>query len=292
MKIIQIGNYPLNTAVLWGGVETSLFGLANALSKQNQVEVISVPARAIPEDRTVTLENFRIHYLSNPYHFHSLNFLRIGSICSIIQQSKADVVHMHSSSILFLLLIIYLRWKKINTVVTIHGIAYIEMWKHFKQVKNVSNFFKYISYSLVEYLVVWVAPRIIVDTHYVADALSKIRKRKYHVIPQGINEAYFTLPDNYQQNQLISIGSISHRKGHEYLIRSVAQLKTDFPDIRLQIIGVFPAETKNYYNSLLDLIHEKNLENHVSILTGCPVEELRKALTESYLFVLHSYEES
>jgi glycosyltransferase involved in cell wall biosynthesis len=293
MKIVQIGNYPLDTAAIRGGVEASLFGLANALAKQNEVEVISVPNRTIPADQVVSHNNIHIHHLSNPYHFHSLNFFRTGAICSIIQQFKANVVHIHSSSLLCLLLIFCLRRKKIYTVVTIHGIFHVEMWKNFKRKKSVSNFLTYIIYSFFEYLVVWSAPKIIVDTWYVADALSKIRKRKYHVIPQGIDEAYFTLRDDYQLNQLISIGSISSRKGHEYLIRSVAQLKPDFPDIRLQIIGtLFSEEHRAYYASLLEIIHENNLDNYVSILTCFPEEKLHQALAESFLFVLHSHEES
>jgi len=293
MKIVQIGNYPVDTTVIAGGMEASLFGLVAALAKQNNVKVISVPNRVIPTDQVVSYENVCVHHLSNPYHFHSLSFLRIGTICSIIQQFKANIVHIHSSSFLCLLLILCLRRKKIDVVVTIHGIFHIEMWKFFKQRKTISKFLKYITYSFFEYLVIWTAPKIIVDTHYVADALSKIKKKKYHVIPQGIDEAYFTIPDNYQPNRLISIGSISSRKGHEYLVRSLVQIIPDFPEIRLYIIGVlFSAEHRAYHASLLKLIHDNNLENHITILTCSPVEELRQILSESFLFVLHSYEES
>jgi len=292
MKIIQIGNYPEDTTVIRGGVEASVFGLTNALAKQNTVKVISVPNRTIPADKVVSHENICIHHLSNPYHFHSLSFLRIGTICSIIQQFKANVVHIHSSSFLCLLLILWLRLKKIDAVVTIHGVFYIEMWKNFKQQKTVSNFLRYATYSFFEYLVIWNASKIVVDTYYVAEALSKIKKKKFSIIPQGVDKVYFTIPDNYQLNQLVSIGSISYRKGHEYLVRSIAQLIPDFPDIRLHIIGVLFPDEYCCYASLLKLIHDNNLEDHITILISSPMETLHQLLAESFLFVLHSYEES
>lgn len=292
MRIIQIGNYPTDITVIRGGVEASVYGLVNGLAKQNDVEVISTPDRIIPADKIDVFENIRVHYLSNPYHFHLLNFFRIGTICSIIQQFKANVVHIHSSSFLCLLLILFLRLKKIDSVVTIHGVFHIEMWKYFKQQKTVSNFLKFIIYSLFECLVIWIAPKIIVDTRYVADKLSKIRRKTYFVIPQGIDESFFEIEDNYKPNQILSIGSISKRKGHEFSILSIAELKSDFSDIRLNIIGITLPEEQDYYLSLLRLIKEKKLENYVFINVNFPIEKLKRELEKCYLFILHSYEES
>ena len=292
MKIILIGNFPTDITVIRGGVEASVYGLTNGLAKQNDVEVISTPDRIIPADRMEVFENIRVHYLSNPYHFHLLNFFRIGIICSIIQQFKANVVHIHNSSFLCLLLILYLRIKKIDSVVTIHGVFHIETWKNFKQQKTVSSFLKYIIYSLFECLVIWTAPKIIVDTPYVADKLSKIKRKTYFIIPQGIDESFFEIEDNYEPNQILSIGSISKRKGHEFSILSIAKLKSEFSDIRLNIIGFILPEEQDYYLSLLQLIKEKGLEKHVFIHVDLSIEKLKKELENCYLFVLHSYEES
>jgi len=166
------------------------------------------------------------------------------------------------------------------------------MWKYFKQQKTVSNFIKFIIYSLFECLVIWTAPKIIVDTRYVADKLSKIKRKTYFVIPQGIDESFFEIEDNYKPNQILSIGSISKRKGHEFSILSIAELKNEFSDIQLNIIGITFSDEQDYYLSLLQLIKEKGLEKHVFINVDLPIEKLKKELEACYLFILHSYEES
>ena len=292
MRIVQIGNFPLNYNVIKGGVEASIFGITKALAKSNEVKVISFPNKFLEKDQILYYENISIHHLANPYRFNSLDFLRMKKVKSIIQTFEADTVHIHNSSVLSLLLVWFLRKKKINAIVTIHGVNYIEKWKTFKQMKTVTNFLQFICYSIIEYLVVLSAEKIIVDTRYVADVLSKIKKRTYNVIPQGIDESYFEIEDQYKPAHILSVGSISNRKGHEYSIMSIARLKEEFQNIRLQIIGIVSSQNQDYYSYLLRLIKEKNMEKHVFISTGLPIEKLQQELRECYLFILHSYEES
>jgi len=292
MKIVQIGDFPLDYNVIRGGVEASVFGITKALAKDNEVEVISLPNKYLKEDQISNYENVSIHHLANLYHFNSLSFLRIKEIKSIIQAFKADMVHIHSTSFLTLLLVRFLKRKKTGVVVTIHGIFYVEMWKTFKQTKTVANFLRFIFYSVIEYLVILYAKKIIVDTQYVANNLSKLKKKTYYIIPQGIDESYFELEDQYKLNRILSVGSLSYRKGHEYSILAIAKLKKEFPDIKLHIVGIIVPHIQKYYSYLLRLIKENDLEENVFIIPGLPMENLKQELSECYLFILHSYEES
>ena len=292
MRIVQIGNFPLDYNVIKGGVEASIFGITKALARNNEVKAISFPNKLLEKDQILYYENISIHHLANPYRFNSLGFLRMKKIKSIIRTFEADVVHIHDSSILTLLLVRFLQQKKINTVVTVHGVNYIEMWKIFKRVKTVANFLRFIYFSCIEYLVILSAKKIITDTRYVENMLLRIKEKPYFVIPQGIDESFFELEDQYKPNRILSVGSISNRKGHEYSILSMAELKKEFPEIRLQIIGVIFPQDQEYYSYLLRLIKEKDLEKHVLISNNIPVENLKQELRECYLFILHSYEES
>jgi len=292
MKIIQIGNFPLDYNVIKGGVEASIFGITKALAKNNEVKVISFPNKFLEKDQILHDENILIHHLANPYRFNSLGFLRVRKVKSIIQTFEADIVHIHDSSILTLLLVRFLQQKKIGAVVTVHGVNYVEMWKIFKQIKTVANFLRFICFSCIEYLVILSAEKIIADTLYVENMLLRLKKKPYFVIPQGIDESYFELEDQYKPAQILSVGSITSRKGHEYSILSMVELKKEFPDIRLQIIGVIFPQDQEYYSYLLRLIKEKDLEKHVFIRANLPLENLKQELRKCYLFILHSYEES
>ncbi|GHT14598.1 glycosyl transferase family 1 [Bacteroidia bacterium] len=292
MKIIQIGNFPLNCCTIKGGVEASIFGITKALAKNNDVKIISFPNKLIEKDTAVSHEDFQVYYLSNPYKYNFLSIFRINTFISILKAFRPDVVHIHESTLLCLVILIYLRTKKINTVVTIHGVFYRETWKNFKRIKTVSNFLKFVYYSLAEYMVLLLAKKIIVDTKYVSDSLSKLKKKNYFIIPQGVNDSYFKLEDKYEINRIISIASISHRKGHEYSIRAIEILKNEFPDIVFHIVGSVSGEHQLYYTYLLRLIGEKKMEKNVIITPNLHSEALIQLLEKSNIFILHSYEES
>jgi glycosyltransferase involved in cell wall biosynthesis len=292
MKIIQIGNFPLNCSSIKGGVEVSILGITQTLAKGNDVRVISFPNKLVKEDITVSETGFKVDYLRNPYKYKCLEFLRMNAYIARFKSFQPDVVHIHESTLLCLILMLYLQFKKINTVVTIHGIFYVETWKTFKQIKTISNFLKFCYYSLFEYFILLSGKKIIVDTQYVADMLSKAKKKNYHVIPQGINNVYFHLKDEWNPMNILSIGSISHRKGHEYSIQAIGMLKKDFPDIKHYIMGSVNKEHEEYYAYLLQLIKDNELENNVYILTGLPSEQLRNSLQTCNIFILHSGEES
>jgi glycosyltransferase involved in cell wall biosynthesis len=294
MKIIQTGNYPLNSSIINGGVEASIYGIAHALAKDNEVSIITLPTKLLKEDKLVYDGEIPVHYLCNPYKYPHLRFLRFNKFRSILKASRPDVVHIHENIPYHLLLLLYLRLKKINVVLTVHGILHIEFWKIFKQSKTIPNFLKYAYFSSFEYLILLVGKKFIVDTQYVCDTLSKWEKKQYYIVPQGIDDSYFELEDRYDPNNILSVGSISQRKGHEYLIQSVEILKKEIPAIKLQIAGVVYGSSmfQNYYSYLLDLIKEKKLEDNVTITPNLPLEKLKQAMEKCNIFVLHSFEES
>jgi glycosyltransferase involved in cell wall biosynthesis len=294
MKIIQVGSFPLNCSSIKGGVEASILGITRTLAKDNEVKVISSPNKSIKEDITVSETGFKVDYLRNPYKYKCLEFLRMNAYISRFKSFQPDVVHIHESTLLCLVLILYLQFRKINTVVTVHGIFYIEAWKNFKRIKTVSNFLKFAYYSLFEYLILLFGKKIIVDTQYVADMLSKEKKKNYHIIPQGVDSVYFGLKDEWNPMIILSTGSISHRKGHEYSIQAIGMLKKDFPDIKCYIMGfiIKEKEQEDYYAYLLRLIKDYELENNVYILPDVPSEQLTDSMQTCNIFILHSYEES
>jgi glycosyltransferase involved in cell wall biosynthesis len=292
MKIIQIGNYPEDSSSIGGGIEASIFGITQALAKENQVQVISFPKKNIKKDIAASTGNIQINYLCNPYKFNCMGFLRLNKFRQLIKTFKPRIVHIHESAPLCFFVLLYLRLKKIDSAITIHGIFHIETWKNFKRLKNSSNFLKFILYSFFEYLIILAGKKIIVDTQYVADSLSKIKKRQYYVVPQGINSRYFELQDKYETNNILSIGAISHRKGYEYSILAIDRLKKEFPTIRYQIIGSVTEEHQAYFSYLLELIKEKELENNVTITPNLPSDRLTQILEKCNIFALHSFEES
>lgn len=294
-KVILFGVYPEDVKVIRGGVEASVFGLASQLSKADDTEVniICYPRKTIKADYVTQKGNTRGFFLSNPYGTELLSFLRLRKIFREIKSYKPDVVHLHGTHLIDFLMISFLRFKKIKYVVTVHGILTVEHWNDFKRHKSAGTLLKYWIYTFFESLCIRLSPLIIVDTVYVSDWIYKsglAKKASINVIPQGIDNKFYDIPDTPVKNNLLSIGSITERKGYEYAIKAVHLLLTKYPDISYYIAGFCQSDA--YYKSLQELIGNLKIENNVVILKDIDAALINGYLSNASVFILHSQEES
>jgi glycosyltransferase involved in cell wall biosynthesis len=293
MKIIQIGKYPTDYSIIKGGVEASIYGIVKELAKRNEVTVISFPQKNVAQDYSVKDDDGTIvHYLTNSFKFQILGIFRLKTIISIMDKMKAEIVHVHGSSVLSLALILYCTFTKKELVFTEHGIIHIEEWKRFQQNKSIKAFLKLIGYSVVELLCLNLSKKIIVDTVYVKKQLRNITLRNLNVIPQGINSIFYTLLDIPDKMELLSIGSISPRKGYEYSIEAISLVQKEFPNIHYRIVGVIQADNIPYLERLKKRIQVLHLEDNVCIETNATFDYILRLMEKANVFVLHSLEES
>ena len=296
MKIIQIGAYPLNENLIKGGIEASVFGLSHAQAKLGcEVTVITMPSRDIKANIVTSEETKKpkVFFLSSRYRYTILNVFYLKKILNIItKEINHDVVHIHGTSLLALLLLSVLRLKRFNVVTTIHGIVSIEHWKLLKRSFSIVNLTKFLIFSMIEILQVNISNKIIVDTEYVSDILQKITYRQILVISQGIDNSFYQISDNFIKNSIISIGVISPRKGYEYSIQALSKIKKDFPDLKYNIVGILKQDNKLYYEKLKKIIKEEGMDSQISLWTDIPFFDLQRLLGKAELFILHSAEES
>jgi len=298
MRIVQIGHYPEDENIIKGGTQSSIFGLVTELVRKNhEVSVISLPDRGCKNDYHKNKDGLRIKYFANKAPFNILSALRFPAVTKEIKALKPEMCHLHGADLLVFLIYIYCRIKKISVLVTVHGLAYIEKKNDFHKHRTIKNFLKYLLQSLFEVFLLNLLNHVIVDTDYVADSFKRLKKKGIllnlpviHIIPQGINERFYTLPDNYDRNKILSVGSMSERKGHLYLIKSLETIIRDFPGIKLDIIG--NKSDRAYYKMLNEYISANSLNKNIEIHTGLIFEELLTYYMNCYLFVLHSEEES
>jgi glycosyltransferase involved in cell wall biosynthesis len=92
------------------------------------------------------------------------------------------------------------------------------------------------------------------------------------------------------KEHLLSVGSISRRKGHLYLIEAMVKVRQQFPDFRLSIIG--SVSDKDYLENLQTRIRITGLEQNIHIIPNAPFEQILSAYSQAEIFVLHSQEES
>jgi glycosyltransferase involved in cell wall biosynthesis len=293
--VLLFGAYPISNKLIKGGVEASVYGLATQLHKTPgiDVKVIAYPKKNIKKDIVQSNDGFDTFFFANPYKTELLSFLRLWKIIGIIKKYRPNVVHLHGTHLIDFLLILFLKTKGYNYVLTVHGILTVEHKMDYRRHRSVGTLLKYFIYSFFEYLCIRLAFQIIVDTFYVKQWMLKKRfapDRHIHIIPQGINDKYYHIPDAPVPDTLLSIGSITERKGYIYAIQAVAKLISKHPDIKYYIIGF--CQNAGYYESMAQLITKLGLANHVFILMDTDTAVIQKHLSEACVFILHSQEES
>lgn len=292
MRIVQIGSFPLDPHLIKGGVESSVFGLANELSTRHSVIVIDTPRLDIA-DRVENQGSLTIYRFHNKGLHQKDAVRRVGDIISVIKDLNPSICHLHGTSIFNWRLFKSLRSECIPVCVTVHGLAFIEKKKSLRQHFSFKGLYQLVSQAIAERMLLSAVSSIIVDTEYVADVIRHYGLRscpQIWVVPQGINEVFFELNCSKNSKEILSVGAISKRKGHLFLIQAFEKLCKSVDGMHLTICGSL-SETDEY-ERLQNTIRVSPYRHQISVLTGVPKQELLSLYQNAHVFALHSQEES
>lgn len=296
MLIVQIGPFPISLDCIRGGVESSVYGLANELVKQNEVHVIDFP-RLSGKDTVEYVHDITIHrYCNNGSHNKDAE-KRIKDIIEKIISLSPDIVHIHGTMKFSYIIYKRLSTIGIKTILTVHGLSYIEKRNILNRQFTLKHLYQYISQSYYEFKLLSVAKSIIVDTEYVAEHIRTCHNQgkikhipNLYVIPQGINEKYFTLTNSPSSNMILSVGAISKRKGHLFLLHAFDELCKKVDNIKLTIAGVIAEQA--YYDELNAYIQQSKNKNKIELKLNISQKEMFQLYEQCKFFALHSQEES
>ena len=292
MHIVQIGPYPLSPDCIHGGVEASVYGLVQELAKNHTLDVFDIP-RIGEMDRVEQYGNLSIHRYANPGTHNKDAVLRLNEMVQDIVALGPEVCHVHGTNAFNKEIYFALQQLGIKMMLTVHGILREEKKQALLRKPSLKALYQYIVQSRDERELLEVAPQIIVDTAYVEDKLKTYGLKhvpEMHVIPQGIDETFYSIKCNPQSNVILCVGAIAPRKGHVYTVEMFNRLRAKGVSAQLHIIGSLA--DKAYYELLQQKIAANPYASDISLEANLPREELLKAYSEAKLFVLHSREES
>jgi len=292
MNIVQIGLYPISPECIHGGVEASVYGLVQELAMNHTVDVFDIP-RFGEKDRVERYGNLTIHRYTNPGMHNKDAVLRLKEMVRDIVALGPEVCHVHGTNAINKEIYFALQQHGGKMMLTVHGILREEKKQALLRKPSLKALYQYIVQSRDERELLEAAPRIIVDTAYVEDKLKAYGLKHVsdmHVIPQGIDETFYSIKCNPQSNVILCVGAIAPRKGHIYTVEMFNRLRAKGIDTKLRIIGSLA--DKGYYEQLQQMIAESAYKEAISLEVNLPREELLRAYAEAKLFVLHSREES
>ena len=292
LKIVQIGPYPISDQMISGGIEASVYGLANEQSKTQAVFVFDFPRKNI-EDFVENKDNLTVFRYKNTGSHNKDAVRRIPEIVEKIMQLNPSVCHIHGTGIFSCMIFEALKQKGVPLMLTVHGLVKEEKRKALKNRYSLKTLYQYWTKTSAERKLLQLASGIIVDTQYVAKQIDQYRltsRPKIAVIPQGINGQFFDISCSPCSKTILSVGAFSQRKGHLLLIKAFEKIASHIPDASLTICGVVSENA--YYNEVINYVNASPVKDRISILTNLPKEQLLAQYEKAHVFALHSQEES
>ena len=297
MNVVQVGSYPLSADCIRGGVESSVFGLAKELAKSHVVDVFDYP-RLAGKDTVERQGSLTIHRYKNPGKYNQDAIERGKEMLRDIVALHPDIVHIHGTGNISKALFRAIKMYGIPVLLTVHGLLHVEKKNALRKQLSLKHLYQFVVQSRTEFDVLNKAQNIIVDTEYVSKQIEQLYSSNkisnlpwMYVIPQGIQLQFLSLsPKPTKEPIILSVGSISQRKGHLFLIKAFEEVHNKIPTAKMIIAGSLAEEI--YLAKMKEEVDKYHLQDCVDILTNIPQEELLRHYQIASIFALHSQEES
>lgn len=295
-RIVLVGSYPLTEKCICGGVESSLFGLAQELSKKHEVNVFDLPR--IRGCDTVEKGVIFVNRYANQGRYNENMLSRQQDYLRDIVALHPHIVHIHGTGEFCRVLYLGIVNYGIPCIVTVHGLLAVEKRKAlFRSLKHLSKLpkacYQYCKQRKTEYAFLEKLDNAIVDTKYVMDTLKTYPVSKLpqmNIIPQGIDERFYNLKCDADSNTILSVGTISPRKGHLLLLNAFNIACEKGMNAKLHIVGAV-SDTK-YYLKLKAQINKSPYASEIKLTVNATQKELDFAYQTASVFALHTQEES
>lgn len=290
--IVQIGSYPESPSCIRGGVEASIYGLAQEQSRLSKVHVFDWPRikgnQKVEKDGEVT-----VHRYCNKGS-RQLSMVRlVDDVVHEIDMLNPDVCHVHGTTLFSWRIYQQLRKKGRKVILTIHGLICVEKRNLLKKRFSLKGLFQYVYQGAVERRFLSHVPVAIVDTEYVKNMVLQYpirQKPKMVVIPQGINEVYYSLHCTSNSSKFLSVGAIGERKGHLLTIQAFEMLRQEGVEAKLIIAGT--VADRQYFDRLCWVARHSKYKEDILVLPDLTFDDLLQLYQQAQVFVLHSQEES
>ncbi len=239
-------------------------------SEFNQWNILDIN---VIECLSVTSKSY-VHNLFN-------QFKRTIRIWQILKDLKPDVVHIHSFDYIHPLMV-----GLVNCVTNVFKNLIISLWGT-DIIGNADSPGTKRGIFAKRFLLKQ-AKKITATTNYLASATAELapKGKKIHVIPFGIDCNMFCRREKRVADKIVRIGFIKHltpKYGPDYLLKALAIVVKDFPNVHLTIVGHGGMD-----NHLKQLSVDLKIKKHVHFTGYKQYNEIPAILSELDIFVMPS----
>ncbi len=290
MRVVLVGDYPLNSSEIWGGEQAAFSYLVKALCQIDDLDVhiLKLANSAAAERRQKKQDGATLHLLPPLPRFElARRFKTYQSYANAaLAEIQPDLVHAQGA--------IHHAYVALGsgypTVITVHGVQREDS-------KYQSSFYlrtrKWLVSLLIERYCLRHTRHLIAISHYVTTYFASQLKPDVQVyyVPNAIDGSFFNLDDASNGRTILFAGRIIQRKRVLDLVRAFARVIEQLPSAQLRLAGEYSSETA-YSDSIRDLIRSANLEECVHLLGPLPEDAVLREFASCDALALPSAQET
>jgi len=284
LRIVLVSRFPQNIDQPRGGVETATIGLAKALIDFGAIDLHVV---TLESDLQKTKKEFHdgitVHRLRRsrvPMFLDALNGPSAKRLNAYLTELSPSIVHYHetwgfSSST-----------NSLPSIFTVHGFDSLNLptekprlWKlrslvwRYAEKRGLRN----------QKHIVSIAP-------YVRREIEKHTSAQIYEIWNPLAASTFAVERDPKESQILFLGWLNSRKNPLAIIRAAAELKSEFPELKVELCG--EASDPPYFETLKSVVAENKLETIVSMPGRQSHKQVIEKLSTATFLVLPSYQEN
>lgn len=252
------------------GASRSLIDLTNELKKRNVVPIVFLPKHGIIEDELKKSQT-RYYILNYQSWVHScrkkktiskrikhvikeiINFFLLKKATKILKKERVDLVHSNSVSFGF--------GGEVAHRMNLPHIWHIR--EFMEEDQHITFYDKRKAYCLLQNAV-----SVIAISDVISKKFSKLLNRRIDTVYNGVPIERYAIPDKQiflnSKLELMIVGRIIDTKGQLEAIQAIEQLKGDFPNVHLLVIGNGTGD--GYAEMLHDYVVQHSLGQWVEFL--------------------------
>ena len=290
MRVAIVGDYPLDSTQIRGGVQAAFTYLVKGLSRiENlQAHILTFRRRDWTGPDQVEQNGAILHLLPLFPRFERARNYRTyqATLNGKLAQIQPSVVHAQGTTAHA-----YVALRSgYPTVVTAHGIGREDSKYYGSFSWRVRSYFDSL---LIERYVMRHTRHLIAISRYVTDYFaSQLRPDvQVHYVPNAIDDSFFNLVNTSDGGTILFVGRVTPLKRVLDLIQAFAKIARQVPSAQLRIAGECSSE-RSYVESVRGFIKKANLGDRAHLLGSLPEEAILDEFARCDVLALPSAQEN
>lgn len=290
MRIAIVGDYPLNSTLIQGGVQAAFHYLVRGLARIHDLHVhlITFRPQGWAGPAKLKKDGVTVHLLpAFPRYERLKNYRTYQTMLNQqLAQIKPDVVHAQDTTAHA-----YVALRSgYPAVVTAHGIRYEDGKYYGSFGRRLRNYFDSL---VIERYIMRHTYHLIAISRYVTRYFDSLFRPEIqvHYVPNAIDEKFFNITARAGKPTVLFVGRVTPLKRVMDLVQAFTKISGQIPEAQLRIAGECRSEPV-YAGAIREFIAGANLEERIHLLGPLTEEAILQEYARCSLLALPSVQEN